>query len=88
MKQQHAIIKTIFVFTLVHMLIVQWPLVSQVLRMVDVTRMNGAYAMFVIELIQVCLLAGILELIALFSITLMRIVAGLILIVMWWPCIS
>ena len=58
MKQQHALIKTILVFTLVHMLIVQWPLVSQVLRMVDVTRMNGAYALFVIELIQVLFVCG------------------------------
>jgi len=81
MKPQHALIKTIFVFTLVHMLIVQWPLVNQILRMVDVTHMNGAYALFVIEIIQVCLFAGILGLIALFSITLMRIVAGLVLIV-------
>lgn len=81
MKRQCALIKTIFVFTLVHMLIVQWPLVSQVLLMVDVTRMNGAYALFVIELIQFCLFAGILGLIALFSITLMRVVAALVLIV-------
>ena len=81
MKRQHALIKTILIFTLVHMLIVQWPLVNQVLRMVDVTRMNGAYALFVIELIQFCLFAGILGLIALFWITLMRIVAGIILIV-------
>ena len=81
MKRQHALIKTILIFTLVHMLIVQWPLVNQVLRMVDVTRMNGAYALFVIELVQFCLLAGILGLISLFSITLMRVVAGLVLIV-------
>jgi len=47
--KQHALNKTSFVFTLVHLLIVQWPLVSQVLRKVDVTRMNGAYALFVIE---------------------------------------
>ena len=49
--------------------------------MVDVTRVNGAYALFVIELIQFCLFAGILGLIALFSITLMRVVAALVLIV-------
>ena len=81
MKRQHALIKTILIFALVHMLIVQWPLVNQVLRMVDVTRMNGAYALFVIELVQFCLFAGILGLITLFSITLMRVVAGLVLIV-------
>lgn len=81
MKRQHALIKAILIFTLVHMFIVQWPLVNQVLRMVDVTRMNGAYALFVIELVQVCLFAGILGLIALFSITLMRVVAALVLIV-------
>ena len=51
MKRQHSLIKMIFLFTLVHMLIVQWYLVSQVLRMVDVTRMNGAYALFVNEII-------------------------------------
>ena len=81
MKRQHALIKMIFIFTLVHILIVQSPLVAQVFRMVDVTRVNGAYALFVIELIQFCLFAGILGLIALFSITLMRIVAGLVLVV-------
>ena len=81
MKRQHALIKTILIFTLVHMLIVQWPLVNQVLRMVDVTRTNGAYALLLIELIQFCLFAGILGLSALFSLTFMRVVAGLVLVV-------
>ena len=52
MKKHTSLLKIILIFSLVHMLIVQWPLVTQVLLMVDVTHLNGAYALFVIEAIQ------------------------------------
>jgi glucan phosphoethanolaminetransferase (alkaline phosphatase superfamily) len=63
------------------MLIVQWALVNQVLLMVDVTHLNGAYALFVIEAIQFFLFAGVLGAIAIVSANLMRVVAGIVLIV-------
>ena len=44
MKKHTSLIKIVLIFSLVHMLIVQWPLVTQVLLMVDVTHLNGAYA--------------------------------------------
>lgn len=81
MKKHTSLLKIILIFSLVHMLIVQWPLVTQVLLMVDVTHLNGAYALFVIEAIQFFLFAFVLGAIAIVSANLMRVVAGIILIV-------
>ena len=81
MKKHTSLFKIVLIFSLVHMLIVQWPLVNQVLLMVDVTHLNGAYALFVIEAIQFFLFAGVLGAIAIVSANLMRVVAGIVLIV-------
>ena len=81
MKKHTSLIKIVLIFSLVHMLIVQWPLVTQVLLMVDVTHLNGAYGLFVIEAIQFFLFAGVLGAIAIVSANLMRVVAGIVLIV-------
>lgn len=80
MKPQKSLINAIVYFSLCHMLIVQWPLIKQVLRMVDITTLNGAYALVVVEIIQLCLFVAVLGVVSIVSVTAMRIVAGALLI--------
>lgn len=81
MTRTFSIFSTVLGFSTIHMMIVQWPLMARTLHMVDATTSNGIMAIIMIMAVQLCLFAALMGLLSLVSLWVMRVVAGIILIV-------